>query len=459
MRTRIRKLRALAVLAPFATLCVAGSIWVSSGASAVGPADTRVGTSKTPTPSVDGMAFFESKIRPVLVKQCFGCHATGVEEVKGGLFLDTKQGMRRGGDNGPAIIPGNVDGSLLIQAMRYTDKDLQMPPSKQLPDSVIKDFEAWVKMGAPDPRDGSAPKAAKTYDTEAAKKWWAFQPLKRPAVPKVGDSSWPHNDIDRYVLALLESKNLKPVADADKTTLIRRVTFDVIGLPPTPEEVDSFCKDTDADAYGKVVDRLLASPQFGERWGRHWLDVARFAESTGKDVNMTYPDAWRYRDYVIDAFNNDKPYDQFIREQLAGDLLPAATAKKRAEQQIATGFLAVGPKSMSEQASRQFELDLADEQVATTTQSFMALTVGCARCHDHKFDPILQRDYYSMAGIFLSSKTKFGTLAGPRNFNESDLIEILKAADGTLDQGETFGRGAARRSRQSLPRRRPITSN
>jgi Protein of unknown function (DUF1549)/Protein of unknown function (DUF1553)/Planctomycete cytochrome C len=336
--------------------------------------------------------------------------------------------MLRGGDDGPALIPGNPDASLLIKAIRYTDKDLQMPPSGKLSDSIIKDFESWVKMGAPDPRDGASALANKNYDTEQAKKWWSFQPLHRPAPAKVTDSAWPKGDIDKFVLASLESKQIKPNPDADKTALIRRVSFDLIGLPPTPDEIDAFLNDSTADAYAKLVDRLLASPQFGERWGRHWLDVARYAESTGKDSNMTYPNAWRYRDYVIAAFNADKPYDQFIKEQLAGDLFPGANPKKKAEQEIATGFLALGPKSLTEQVSRQFALDQATEQVDATTTCFMALTVSCARCHDHKFDPILQKDFYSMAGIFLSTKTKYGTLAGPRNLEPTDLIEISSSA-------------------------------
>lgn len=435
------------MLESYGILLFLGTTWLSAGAANGGTPPRggagRAGRGGAPAApaargsapvaanviTAEGRAFFESKIRPVLIKECYGCHSADVKDVSGGLFLDTRQGMRRGGERGPAILPGNVEGSLLIKAIRYTNKNLEMPPRGKLTDAVIKDFEAWIKMGAPDTREGAAPVANKNYDTEKSKQWWAFQPLKRPAPPKVADGAWPRGEIDRFVLASLENKNIKPVADADRVTLIRRLSFDLIGLPPSPEEIDAFTRDTAGDAADKLVDRLLASPQFGERWGRHWLDVARFAESTGKEVNMTYPQAWRYRDYVINAFNNDKPFDQFIREQIAGDLLPAPTVKKRSEQLIATGFLAIGPKGLSEQVDRQFALDLANEQVDATTQAFMGLTVSCARCHDHKFDPITQRDFYSVAGIFLSSKTHFGTLPGPRTNQDSDLIELPAAAN------------------------------
>ncbi len=434
----IRKRRAMVVVLSFAALSVLGRAWVDRLASAGGAmataATTPSATVRTTPASgeraltADESAFFESKIRPVFVKECYGCHSAKLNEVSGGLLLDSRQGIRRGGERGPALVPGNVEESLLIHAIRYTDEDLQMPPKGKLSDATIKDFETWVKMGAPDPREGAVPIVVKAYDTQAAKSWWAYQPLKRTPAPTVRNATWPKGELDRYVLAGLEAKQIKPNADADKATLLRRLAFDLIGLPPSPEDVDAFLRDSTPTAYTRMVDRLLASPQFGERWGRHWLDVARYAESSGKDVNMTYPHAWRYRDYVIDSFAADKPFDQFIKEQLAGDLLPASTPRKQAEQLIATGFLAIGAKSQGEQIPRQFALDVADEQVGATAQAFMGLTVSCARCHDHKFDPITQRDYYSMAGIFLSTKTKFGTLAGPRNNNESEIIELPAAA-------------------------------
>ncbi len=397
-----------------------------------GGTDVSAPPTNVPFISSDERQFFEAKIRPVLVKSCFGCHSAQAKEIEGGLLMDSRQGLLRGGENGPIIVPGNVSKSRLIEAIRYNNKDLQMPPDEgggKLPDSVIRDFENWVSMGAPDPRDDGTATAAKAYDTTEAKKWWSFQPLKRPPTPTVADADWVKQDSDRFVLAALEDKNLKPVADADKQTLLRRVYFDLIGLPPTPAEMDAFANDPSPEAFQKTVDDLLARPQFGEHWGRHWLDVARYAESSGKDYNVTFPDAWRYRDYVISAFNEDKPFNQFIREQLAGDLLPARDAKRRAELLTATGFLAVGPKELDELTQRQFDLDLADEQVDATSQAFIALTVSCARCHDHKFDPILQSDYYAMAGIFLSTKTDYGTIGGGKNNEESDLVELPPAAN------------------------------
>ena len=374
---------------------------------------------KAPEPSAKPDAaqleFFEKSIRPVLAAKCYKCHSAEADKVKGGLLLDTRDGIRQGGDSGHAVVPGNVSESLLLKALHYTDKDMAMPPEKsggKLPDSVIADFEKWVKMGAPDPRDGAAVVAKKEIDFTKAREFWAFKTPQAAPAPAVADKQWPRTDIDRFILAGLEAKGLKPVADGDRRNLIRRTYFDLIGLPPTPEEMDAFFKDTAPDAYAKVVDKLLASPQFGERWGRHWLDVARYAESTGKERNYTFPEAWRYRDYVIAAFNTDKPYDQFIREQIAGDLLPAKDAAERNEHLIATGFLALGPKGLNEKNKTQFEMDLVDEQIDVTSRAVLGLTAACARCHDHKFDPIPTADYYALAGIFRSSKTFFGTAGG-----------------------------------------------
>ena len=294
--------------------------------------------------SPDQLAFFEKKIRPVLAAKCYKCHSAESEKVKGGLLLDTREGIRAGGETGHAIEPGNLKDSLLIAAIRSEKKDLQMPPKEKLPADVIADFEKCVLMGAPDPRESKAKVAAKKPDLAAAKNFWAFQPPQKAPVPQVKDSKWAVTDVDGFVLSALEAKGLKPVADADRATLLRRVCFDLIGLPPTPEQVRAFLDDKSPKAFEKVVDQLLASPQFGERWGRHWLDVARYAESTGKERNYAYPQAWRYRDYVIASFNADKPYDEFIREQVAGDLLPAKDAAERNEHLIATGFLAIGPK-------------------------------------------------------------------------------------------------------------------
>ena len=373
--------------------------------------------------------FFEAKIRPVLATQCGKCHASTSEKLRGGLRLDSRETLRLGGDSGPAIVPGNPDLSLLIRAIRYRDDELRMPPKAKLPDAVVADFEAWIKMGAPDPRTGPTGVATRSsIDLAKARDFWSFRPPKKSAPPAVKRADWTRGDIDRFLLAALESRGLAPVDDADRRRLFRRATFDLIGLPPTPEELDTFLRDESSDAFGKVVDRLLASPRFGERWGRHWLDVARFAESSGK-TNFTYPQAWRYRDWAIAAFNADKPFDQFVREQIAGDLFPADDDRRRADQLIATGFLALGSKAHDAENRGQFVLDVVDEQIEATTRAFLGLTVACARCHDHKMDPIPQRDYYALAGIFRSTQTCSGTLAGVfPNFNASPLIELPPGA-------------------------------
>ena len=384
--------------------------------------------------SPDQLAFFEKKIRPVLVAKCYKCHAADAEKIKGGLLLDTREGIRMGGATGHAIEPGDLKGSLLIAAIRGEKKDQLMPPKEKLPPEVIADFEKWVLMGAPDPRDGKA-KLAKKPDLAEGKNFWSFQPVKPVGVPKVKDTKWPATDLDRFVLAKLEENKLKPVGDADPNTFIRRLYFDLIGLPPTPEQVQTFVKDYQSaignrqPAIAKVVDQLLASPHFGERWARHWLDVARYAESSGKERNFAYPEAWRYRDYVITAFNTDKPYDRFLREQVAGDLLPAKDAAQRNELLIATGFLAIGPKGLNERNRDQFIMDNVDEQIDVTTRAALGLTVSCARCHDHKFDPVTQRDYYAVAGIFKSTETHFGIGGGGngKNRQPSTHVPLVKS--------------------------------
>jgi hypothetical protein len=389
---------------------------------------------QTPPPP-EQIAFFEKSIRPVLVRECYSCHSTTAEKVRGGLTLDTRDGIRKGGDNGPAVVPGDVKNSLLLKAIKHAEEELKMPPKKKLGDDVVADFEKWVAMGAPDPRDGPAKAAKAEIDIEKGRQFWSFQPLKKTAPPAVKNAAWPKGDIDRYLLAELEAKQLKPVADADPRTLIRRVTFDLTGLPPTPEDVEAFVKDYAAKpqaALEAVVDKLLASPQYGERWGRHWLDVVRYAESSGRSVNFAYPHAWRYRDYVIAAFNQDKPYDQFIREQLAGDLLPAKDDRERAEFLTATGFLTIGPKSHDERNRQQFQMDVVDEQIDATFQAFQGLTVACARCHDHKFDPIPQKDYYAVAGIFNSTETCYGTPRLFQNNHPSTLVSLPKDAGVTI---------------------------
>jgi len=300
-----------------------------------------------------------------------------------------------------------------------------MPPDGKLPDAVIADFEQWIAMGAPDPRDG----VSKLPREIEAENHWSFQPVKAPELPAVKDADWPRDRLDHFILTKLEAENLNPVADAGRRTLIRRATLELTGLPPTPEEISAFLADPapDPDALAEVVDRLLASDQFGPRWGRHWLDVARYGESSGYSRNMLYPYAWRYRNWVIDAFNDDKPYDQFVREQIAGDLLPADSQETREEQTLGTAFLTIGPKTFNEGQELLFRLNVADDQIDATCRAFLALTANCARCHDHKYDPIPTQDYYALAGIFQSSKNLAGSST---NVREEHVGAFPLGADG-----------------------------
>lgn len=394
--------------------------------------------------SAEQSAFFEKNIRPVLVNKCYDCHSAKAEKVKGGLLLDTREGIRRGGETGHAVVPGKPDESLLIAAIRYNDKDTQMPPQKsggKLPEDVIVYFEQWIRMGAPDPRDGSA-KSVAEIDKDKAKQFWAFLPPKKSSPPQLTDSTWPRSEIDRFVLAGLEQKKLHPVADTEPRALLRRVYFDLIGMPPSSVEANAFlaecAKGAEAQrkAFEVVVDKLLDSPRYGERWGRHWLDVARYSESSGKEANNLYPTAWRYRDYVIESFNEDKPYDEFIREQVAGDLMGASSSSEYNEHITATAFLAMGSKNLTEKNKLQFTLDVVDEQIDATTKSVLALTVACARCHDHKFDPITTRDYYALAGIFRSTDTLYGTTGAskPKNRNPSSLLSLANPSMSLSEQ-------------------------
>ena len=353
-------------------------------------------------PTPEQAAFFEAKVRPVLVERCYGCHSADAKKLKGGLRLDTPDGVRHGGESGPVIVPGDPDKSLLMKAIRRSGGAPKMPPDGPLPAAEVAALVAWVKMGAPDPR--AAP-AAVSPDPVAGRDHWAFRPVGDPAPPTVTDARWPLDPLDRFVLAKLEAKGLTPAAPADKRTLIRRATFDLTGLPPMPEEVDAFLKDDSPAAYSRLIDRLLASSAYGERWGRHWLDVARYADSNGLDENVAHGNAWRYRDWVIATFNADVPYDRFLVEQLAGDLLPADTPAARNAQLIATGFLALGPKVLAEVDEKKMEYDIVDEQLDTVGRTILGLTLGCARCHDHKFDPVTQADYYALAGVFVGTKT------------------------------------------------------
>jgi len=361
----------------------------------------------------EGIEFFEKKIRPVLIEHCYKCHSADAEQkgkLKGKLRLDLREAIRGRGESGlAAVVPGKPDESNLYRAITYLDPELVMPPKTRLAKRVVADFKQWIEMGAPDPRDGRLAKAeAKQIDFAEARKFWAFRRPSEPTLPSVQASAWPREDLDFFILARLEANQLRPAPAAAKRTLIRRATYDLTGLPPTMEEIAEFLADESPDAFRRVVDRLLASPHYGEKWGRHWLDVARYADSNGLDENLAYVNAFRYRNYVINAFNEDKPYDQFVREQIAGDLLkPSGDEPETARhaRHIATGFLSVGAKMLAEDDGRKMEMDIIDEQLDTLGRAFMGMTLGCARCHDHKFDPIPTSDYYALAAILKSTHT------------------------------------------------------
>jgi hypothetical protein len=382
-------------------------------------------------------AFFESKIRPVLVKECYSCHSAETKkEPKGGLFLDTRDGLLKGGNSGKAVVPSKPTESLLIKALHGDGVDT-MPPKGKLSDTVIADFEKWVKQGAFDPRDGKT--TLRSIDIEKGKQFWSFVPPKMHAVPTIDNPAFTiHNSIDAFILANLQAKGLTPAPDADPQTLIRRVYIDLTGLPPAPEEVEAFVRDSSPAAFEKVVDKLLASPRFGERWGRHWLDLARYADSNGKDENLTFHEAHLYRDYVIRSFNADKPFNRFIVEQLAGDLLPSDSIAARDELFTATGFLVIGPKVLAERDKPKLRMDVVDEQIDTIGKAFLGLTLGCARCHDHKFDPVSTTDYYALAGILMSTRTingiklnnnaVSGWMLRPLGVSEPEKVAALRTA-------------------------------
>ena len=356
-------------------------------------------------PSKEGVEFFEKNIRPVLAERCYKCHSEKSEKLKGKLLLDSREGVLKGGENGPVVISGDPEKSSLVVSLRWSDPDLQMPPKEQLSKEQVAAFATWVKMGAPDPRSGTSPAAAKrdAYDWAEQKQFWSFKPVTEPAVPGVKDAAL-SNLVDRFLQAAYEAKGLHPAQPADKRTLIRRVTYDLTGLPPTPQEVDAFLADGSPGAFEKVVDRLLASPAYGEAWGRHWLDVVRYADTAGCNSDFPVPQAYKYRDYVIDAFNKDKPFDQFLREQLAGDLLPAKDDAEKREHVIATGYLANARRFGS--SGKEFHLTIEDT-IDNVGKSMLGLSVSCARCHDHKFDPIPNSDYYALYGIFGSTTYAF----------------------------------------------------
>jgi hypothetical protein len=378
-------------------------------------------------PSAKDIQFFETKVRPVLADNCFKCH--GAAKQRGGLRLDSRAELLAGGEHGPALVPGQPEKSLLIRALAHTEKP-KMPPSKKLDAQQIADLTQWVKMGAPWPAGESASTSTVRRGpfqiTDKDRAHWAFQPVKRPAIPQVKDTSWATNPIDAFILSRLEAKSLRPNPPATKRELIRRVTYDLTGLPPTPEEVEAFVADPSPRAYETLIDRLLASPRYGEKWGRHWLDLVRFAETNSYERDNPKPNAWRYRDYVIRAFNDDKPYNRFLKEQLAGDELAASgqeNADAAVDAIIATGFYRLGIWDDEPSDPELARYDGLDDIITTTGQTFLGLTVDCARCHDHKIDPIAQKDYYRLLGFFRS-------INHFRNGGPTDEVRLITDPDG-----------------------------
>lgn len=389
---------------------------------------TRGSEGELPQDTSAGIAFFETKIRPVLIEHCYECHSVQSGIADGELRLDSRAAIRKGGGRSPAVVPGDADASLLLAVVLHADADLKMPPKRErLSREVIADLKKWIEMGAPDPRLAE-PAATGPAWVRANRDFWAYQPPEASSPPSVNGTQWPKTSIDQFVLAKLEQQELTPAADAQPHVLLRRLHFDLVGLPPPPGELSRFLERIKTDGFDRAlateVDVLLGSPEFGVRWGRHWLDVARFAESSGTEANITFPYAWRYRDYCIDSFNDDVPFDRFLLEQLAGDLLPYANDSQRARLLIATGFLAVGPKNLDAVDPKQFAADLIDEQIDTVTRAIIAESVACARCHDHKFDPFTMADYYALAGIFASTKTFYGTAVSPANRIGGDPLRL-----------------------------------
>lgn len=379
-------------------------------------------------PDAAALEFFEKKIRPIFVAHCSECHG---KKKHGGLLLDSREGWMTGGDSGAAIIPGDLEKSILIRAVRWTDKDLRMPPKQKLSDTEIADLESWVKTGAADPRttlensNGLTSKPKYGVSLEEGRKFWSYQPVQERAVPQVKGTTWPRNAIDNFILHRMESVGVVPVAIADSRTLLRRVTFDLTGLPPTPAEMDSFLADKSPQAFERVVDRLLESPRYGERWGRHWLDVVRYADTCGNASDYPVPQAHRYRDWVIRAFNRDLSYQQFLREQIAGDLLPSDNDSQRYDRITATGYLAIA-RRFGGSRTGEHHLTLEDT-IDNVGRAILGSSLSCARCHDHKFDPISMSDYYGIYGIFESTRYPFPGAEADKK--QADFVPLMSPAE------------------------------
>ena len=394
--------------------------------------------------SIRELDFFENKVRPLFSKHCLQCHGANAQKIRGGLRLTSRDEMLSGGDTGPAIVPGHPEESLLISSVRY--EDYEMPPKGKLNDLEIDILVQWIKMGAPDPRQSQPLIKSEPMNLEAGKEFWSFLPLRNLQPPTTVNRNWPRNDIDRYLLAKMESEGIDPVGDASRESLLRRIYLAVIGLPPTVSQIERFVTDDRSieEILPPVIDELLASPHFGERWGRHWLDVARFAESSGGGRSLMFPEAWRFRDYVIEAYNQDKPYDQFIVEQIAGDLLTHASHQQKTERLVATGLLALGPTNYEQQDKELLRMEVIDEQIDTVGRAFLGLTLGCARCHDHKFDPIPMSDYYAIAGIFGSTVTLVDGNVSSYVTQPLASADEVKAAGKYLSQVKGLGKRLAK---------------
>jgi len=373
--------------------------------------------------SPEALEFFEAKIRPIFIAHCHKCHSADAGKREGGLRVDSREDIRRGGDTAPAVVPGDLEKSLLLSAVKWVDKDLRMPPDKKLSAAQIADLETWIRSGAADPRNadpGSAPRPKYGMSLEDGRKFWSFQPVADPPIPAVKNPAWVATSVDAFILDRLEKAGVAPAPQADKRTLIRRATFDLTGLPPTPAEVDAFLADDSPTAFEKVVDRLLASPRYGRRWGRHWLDVVRYSDTSGNASDYPVPQAHRYRDWVIEAFNRDLPYDRFLREQIAGDLL-TGPAEGRNDRTIATGYLAIARRFGGDRKG-EHHLTIEDT-IDNLGKAILGSSISCARCHDHKFDAFTMGDYYGLYGIFESTRYPFpGAEVGRR---QEDFVALV----------------------------------
>ena len=384
------------------------------------------------------LEFFEKKIRPVLAEHCYKCHSADAKKLKGDLMLDHRAGVFKGGDTGPAIVSGKPEQSLLIEAIEYDNVDLEMPPRGKLSDQQIADFTEWVKRGAPWPKEAAVgPGAREQFDLAKRKaEHWAWQPVQAGAPPKVKQAGWPASPIDQFILAKLEAAGLKPAGPAGKRALIRRAYFDLIGLPPTPAQVEAFVADNSPKAFEKVVNELLAAPQYGERWARHWLDLMRYAETFGHEFDYMNQEVWRYRDYVIRAFNDDVPYDRFVKEHIAGDLLKPRFAKDGGwnESRLATAWWWLGQHCHSPVDVRAYQAEIIDNQIDVLGKAFQGMTIACARCHDHKFDAISTKDYYALYGMIGSGSFSHGAVDGPDKFAElqKGLVDLKQKIQSTL---------------------------